>query len=106
MLSFYIIERLRAYFYIYLLKVDKMQDIASTTEFLINGKVSHKRKNAWEAVTVDFSIMPVRNKVFFLYKKKKKKKMGKTDVYFYFYYLLISKAKASVMVYGIKTLEA
>lgn len=73
MLSFYVIERLRAYLYIYLLKVDKMQDIASTTEFLINGKVSHKRKNAWEAVTVDFSIMPVRNKVFFLYKKKKKK---------------------------------
>ena len=64
-----------------------------------------KEKNAWEAVIVDFSIMPVRNKVFFLYKKKKKK-MGKTDVYFYFYYLLISKAKASVMVYEIKTLEA
>ena len=31
-----------------------------------------KEKNAWEAVIVDFSIMPVRNKVFFLYKKKKK----------------------------------
>lgn len=40
------------------------------------------------------------------YTKKKKKKMGKTDVYFYFYYLLILKAKASVMVYEIKTLEA
>lgn len=36
----------------------------------------------------------------------KKKKIGKTDVYFYFYYLLISKVKASVMVYEIRTLEA
>lgn len=35
-----------------------------------------------------------------------KKKIGKIDVYFYFYYLLISKAKASVMVYEIRTLEA
>lgn len=62
--------------------------------------MSHKRKNAREAVTVDFSIMPVRNKVSSL---KKKRKMGKTDVYFYFYYLLISKAKSSVMTYEIKT---
>lgn len=45
--------------------------------------------------------MPVRNKIF-LYKKK----IGKTDVYVYFYYLLISKVKASVMVYEIRTLEA
>lgn len=47
--------------------------------------------------------MPVRNKIF---SYKKKKKIGKTDVYFYFYYLLISKVKASVMVYEIRTLEA
>ena len=36
---------LRAYLYIYLLKVDKMQDIASTTEFLIKWKsISQKKK--------------------------------------------------------------
>ena len=57
---------LKGYLYIYLLKVDKMEDIASTTIFLIKrSSISEKKKECMgNSLGVDFSVMPIRNKIF------------------------------------------